>query len=305
MLKTRPKPQKTRLERLTFGFVLSVFSIFANAQQSGVPGSVAIDTENVESIRRYGVEIIVFEFADRNSAGTEVFTPDPLPEALPEDLFFSDSTEAINVGDPEFLGVDALGENIQTDFSGDNPVQPKPVIDYEGVPLVEIQTHEQTGLRVLTPDEYVLDDVYAHLRRLDAYRPLLRTAWVQSTLEKADTVPIRLRRLGNPPLRLDGTLTLYLSRFLHLVVDLSLEEKSPIRVPVEDNRTRQYGDRPSLQFDRDQVTPTVTYRIEEDRIVRNGELRYYDHPRFGVIAKIWRFEEESVEDSDSEMLINR
>ena len=37
--------------------------------------------------------------------------------------------------------------------------------------------------------------------------------------------------------------------------------------------------------------------ISEDRIFRNGELRYFDHPKFGVLAKITR-----VEESDEEVL---
>ena len=33
------------------------------------------------------------------------------------------------------------------------------------------------------------------------------------------------------------------------------------------------------------------YRIQENRILKNGELRYYDHPKFGVLAKVTRVEE--------------
>jgi hypothetical protein len=47
------------------------------------------------------------------------------------------------------------------------------------------------------------------------------------------------------------------------------------------------------------VRPSVFYRIREDRIVRNNEVRYYDHPKFGVIARITRIEEESPEDVDT------
>ncbi len=32
----------------------------------------------------------------------------------------------------------------------------------------------------------------------------------------------------------------------------------------------------------------VRYRISEDRIFRSGELRYFDHPKFGVLARITR-----------------
>ena len=88
-------------------------------------------------------------------------------------------------------------------------------------------------------------------------------------------------------------MTLYLSRFLHLVVDLELEETAPQRNVSVDNRVRRFSDeRSRFGFESSFETPSTFYRIDEDRIVRNGELRYFDHPRFGVLAKIWRVEEE-------------
>ncbi len=50
------------------------------------------------------------------------------------------------------------------------------------------------------------------------------------------------------------------------------------------------------------LPPPIRYRIFEDRIVKNGDVRYFDHPKFGVIAKITRFEEpeeeEFIDDTD-------
>ena len=165
--------------------------------------------------------------------------------------------------------------------------------------LEEIFTYEQAGLVLLDPEDYVLGNVYDKLVTLDAYEPLMHTAWIQPTVEKEDTIVLPLRRLGNPPLRLDGTVSLYLSRFLHLVVDLALEQKAPQRMTATEERVRYYGDnqsRAAFSFDPEFVTPSTFYRIQEDRIVRNGELRYYDHPKFGVIAKITRVEEEGPEE---------
>jgi hypothetical protein len=48
------------------------------------------------------------------------------------------------------------------------------------------------------------------------------------------------------------------------------------------------------------VTFPIRYRIEEDRIVRNGELRYFDHPKFGVLAKITRVEKQEPEEFEEE-----
>ena len=45
----------------------------------------------------------------------------------------------------------------------------------------------------------------------------------------------------------------------------------------------------------------VRFRIQENRIFKNGDLRYFDHPKFGVLAKITRVEEVE-EEVEPEML---
>ncbi|MGI9203008.1 MAG: CsiV family protein [Woeseiaceae bacterium] len=288
----------------TFAIVIALLPVAASGQQATVPGVTALESEAEEEIRRYAVELIIFEYTDRASAGSEVFLPDVVAEPTPEDDFF-----ATVPGNPQFGDMrqtdnagplDASGKLLpgHTDFGAENErpgdltaaaVSAPPA---EPIELAEIPTYEQAGLVLLSRKDYVLNDVYEQLARLDAYRPIMHTAWSQKTLEKEATLPIALRRLGNPPLRLEGSMSLYLSRFLHLVVDLSLAERSPLRPTAENNRVRSFGDNePRFGFDREFITPTVYYRIEEDRIVRNGELRYYDHPRFGVVAKITRVEE--------------
>jgi len=44
----------------------------------------------------------------------------------------------------------------------------------------------------------------------------------------------------------------------------------------------------------------VRYRILDDRIFKNGETRYFDHPKFGVVARITRVEEEELEEIELE-----
>lgn len=301
-----------------FAVTVAIFSVAAFGQQETVPGVVALESEAEEAIRQYAVELIIFEYTDLASAGTEAFLPDELPEATPEDEYFTVVPEDLEFGDMRETAtvgpLDATGDlrPAATDFDSETEVPGEPAdaiepdISYDDIELVEIPTYERAGLKLLPREEYVLTDVYERLELLDAYLPIMHTAWTQPTLEKDDTAPIALRRLGNPPLRLEGSISLYLSRFLHLVVDLSLEERSPIRGPVQDSRVRRFGDsEPRFGFDPNYLTPTVYYRIEEDRIVRNGELRYYDHPRFGVIAKISRVEEENPDPDQLAPIPNR
>lgn len=272
---------------VTIAATMLLTSTVVPAQQAAAPGATSLQAE-ADVVRRYAVELIIFEYVDGASSGTEIFDPEAPPEALEDEFFYGDALPA------EPLNPDRRDPRVAND--GDLPVFGDPASQppaYEDVPLEVIPTYERAGLKILGPESYVLDDEYARLERLDAYRPLMRVAWSQPTLEKEQTLPIKLRRLGNPPLRLDGTVTLYLSRFLHLVVDLALEDQSAQRTTIDDSRTRRFGDQRSrFGFNSGFVTTPTYYRIVEDRIVRNGELRYYDHPRFGVLAKITRVEDE-------------
>ena len=60
-------------------------------------------------------------------------------------------------------------------------------------------------------------------------------------------------------------------------------------VAYGDGRVR--NDDATAEFDGMLRLP-VRYRIVEDRIMKTGDIRYFDHPRFGVIAKVTRPEEE-------------
>ncbi len=277
-----------RCSRLIAACVPVLVSSIVIAQQQSVPNAVALESEE-EEIRRYSVEMIVFEYVGSAAGSTEIFTPEQPVDPLYEDDFLINLPEDLTR--KRAMMFDPEEERM---ISGAQP--------YPDEQLVEVQTFEQSGLVLLDPEDYQLTNTYRKLVELDAYRPLVHTAWLQPTLEREDTQPILLRRIGDPPLRLDGTVSLYLSRFLHLVIDLSLEEKSPQRMVATQDRIRGYGDnrsRAAFSFDPEFVTPSTFYRIQEDRIVRNNELRYYDHPKFGVLAKITRIEKEAPDDIDT------
>ena len=273
--------------RLAAGVSLAMASVIALAQQVGNPANLA-PQEEVEEIRRYTVELIVFEYNDSGATDTELFAPDAVPVEDELSMEFPRQEPA----DEEQINA-SMAQVIDAQTEDEEEVLPPPFTGEELI-LNEFSTHEQTGLKVLDPSTYVLDEIYDKLVALDAYTPLVRTAWTQETLEKDLTTPIKLRRLGNSPLRLNGTVTLYLSRYLHLVVDLALDEKTARSDPYDS--APSYGDSRgqsdyAFGYEQEPQSAPIHYRIVEDRIVRNGELRYYDHPKFGVLAKITRVEE--------------
>lgn len=205
--------------------------------------------EEQEEIRRYTVEVIIFSYAQDVATGTEVFLPDVIEVEEPlleEGLVFED-----------IMPAEELTQEVEE-------------------PLLR-----ELELVVLNEEAYEMQDAMGRLERLDVYQPLMHFAWTQATWPEEETPSLDLREFAEPPPGLDGSLTLYLSRYLHLVVNLTLDAE------------------PVLDLTDDYFAPAVgpvRYRIDENRIIKNGETRYFDHPKFGVIARITRVEEESVEE---------
>ena len=146
---------------------------------------------------------------------------------------------------------------------------------------------------MLAEEDFQLVDTYKRLQRLDAYKPLLHFGWTQPTYPEEDTQARPLSSFVTPPAGLEGELSLYLSRYLHLAVKLQLDavDDRPLDRRVTSN---SFAD-----------SYPVRYRIDEDRIFRNGELRYFDHPKFGVLARISRVEDDELPEEfpeDGELL---
>lgn len=275
---------RSRQALLAAALALCVRATAQGQLDAGTPEAV-----DEEQIRRYTVELIVFEYTSSTLAGNEQFLPDePLPEEGIGDAprSFGDPGAFVEPGMP--LAIDEVGTE---EYSPPSPNEPLPDEELEELPSHIIQTQ----LQVLDPGEHAMKDIYAKLLAIDGYRPIMRAAWTQLVTERDRTLPIKLRRLGNAPLRLDGTVMLYLSRYLHFVVDLTIEVREEPRTDRYDAGARYYGDRSSsarYRFGYDREAAPIRYTISEDRIFRSGELRYYDHPKFGVLVRVSRFEEE-------------
>lgn len=218
-----------------------------------------------EAPRHYSVEVIIFRYLEDVSVGTEIFVPE---RAL-------------------LQPVDEILQAPETRDEEATPVHP-------------------FSMRLLSRDELTLGEAYGRLDRLDAYEPLMHFGWEQPTIPAEQTPALPLSRFSRVPAGLDGTLTLYLNRYLHLVVDVSLAappDEASGASPYEDYdevAVAEYGDQRVAATDYDDVYLPLRYRIVEDRILKNGETRYYDHPKFGVIAKVLRIEDDEQESRGEE-----
>jgi Peptidoglycan-binding protein, CsiV len=218
-------------------------------------GQDSTDTGQLAEIPRYTVEIIIFSYQQDVSVGSEIFVPDVPPPV-------------------EVLDERGLEDSILLE-STPEIVAPEPIetVD-EGARKFERS--------MLAEDDFTLQNIYDRLERLDAYKPLMHFGWTQSTYPEEETDPRPLSFYAAPPAGLEGDLKLYLSRYLHLALSLQLDAPAAKTARAPDARD---GYEP---YDSRDVDYPVRYRISEDRIFRSGETRYFDHPKFGVLARITR-----------------
>ena len=288
------------VDRINFAHValISVFALLSMpAYTQLLPEEMQNEEEVVEEVRFYSVEVIVFEYASNVSAGNEIFEPIQGMD--------SENSENSETGIPTFEDMAAksatAGDEDEVIEFGDFVE----AVEEEVNELELIPSMSDIEFRLLTEEELSTADIHERLLTLDAYQPVLWGGWVQSVHERAATPSIRLRALGIPPIHIDGTFTLYLKNYLHLAVDLTREQKiatvQPIYRQEKPSRgtTRSYDD--NIQsYDDDAYgltdTQTIIYQIKEDRLFNSGQLRYYDHPKFGVLARVTRVEVSTLED---------
>ncbi len=184
----------------------------------------------------YKVELIAFERLDGPSAGGEVWPTDP--------------------EQPDWHNAVAL----QPNTSG------------EPIPFE----------RLARKDDELGPHLWSLSRARSGVRPLIHRAWVQPIGPARAASAVYLRSSGSvdtdeaagagrdigATARMEGTITLSRSRFLHAHVDLLL------RRPGASKENGAAG--------------MQTYRLQADRRMRVGELHYIDHPAMGLLIKVTR-----------------
>lgn len=295
---------------LLLGMLAGLPVATAAAQERGDAGAE-------EGPPRYTVELIVFTYDEGVPAGSEIFVPEPLPEpnVVPEE-----QRPAV-FGDPPSSPVSAPAgeEPVMPDNATDEPPGEAEISGFDR-DLADIPLRARIELHTLPPEKYSMNAIYDKLVELDAYHPIMRAAWTQTTPPPEASPAIRLRALGDPPPGLDGTVKLYQGRFVHLGVDIALDAQSAaLEGGAYDARSatdRAIADSGIAGDARDGAAPgwsddrvgaadgvparPLRWRISEVRIMKDGNIRYYDHPRFGVIAKVTKVEEEEPETADDD-----
>lgn len=129
---------------------------------------------------------------------------------------------------------------------------------------------------MLDTEALSLDRAFARLNNLDAYTPLIHTGWSQEALLEEEAEAFDLAALGS--LRPAGTIGLHRSRFLHLTLDLVLQDNYRyVLAPIAFDDPHW----PLAEFQ-----APLRYRIDVQRRIRSDEVHFFDHPAFGVLITV-------------------
>lgn len=280
---------------------LAAGPLAAQQEPAAEPPAAAQD-EAAEPLDQYRVELIVFEYGDALAGTTEDWSAPA--EVEPED---GDADGETGDGEAEGSDDDITPESA-SDRSAENARRDRPTAvasaqDADAAAGTADGEPEEPVFRFmpLPKEELELTDLYRRLAGTGGYEPLLHVAWQQPGYEPADARPLDLSRLAELPERLRGEARLYRSRFLHLGLELELLSAPRGDLPAGMSRPRpltQAGNgaegEPLAALEPD------VYRLSERRKLRSGELHYYDHPRYGVLAKVTPVEAEETPVGPSE-----
>jgi len=118
------------------------------------------------------------------------------------------------------------------------------------------------GVLALTRAQFAMDGIWTVMRRSADYRPLAHFAWAMPAEWDGQPARLRLSTLSAAALPFSGLASLQEDRFAHLALDLRLPDATGS------------GDE---------------FRIHERRRLLLGETHYFDHPRFGAVARLFRY----------------
>jgi len=253
------------------------------------------EAEAEEALEQYRVELIVFEYGDSLAGTTEDWSapPDPAGETETADGAGSDIDEA----DAETHQDGAVPAGRQAGRPATDAASPGASGDTAGATGIDGDRPDEPVFRFmpLPEEELELGEVYRRLGTTEGYEPLLHVAWQQPGYEPEAARPLDLSRLAELPDGLQGEVRLYRSRFLHLELNLELwsEPRRPRSAPETATPAPLFPDRGRTDAGEplDALEPDI-YRLSERRKLRSGELHYYDHPRYGVLAKVTPVEAE-------------
>jgi len=245
-------------------FICFLISIFCSNLLANV-------NDAQEIYANYSVEIIIFKYLDQDSGGTELFEKNIIPINTSKDIqsikIFDDNKSSQYLSGQSFINKNSMEERINS--------------------IEELPSDSQILFHI-TPNKLLsLGAAHNRLNRIRVYQPIIWNGWKQ-VLNKIELMPeVKLRRLQNTLGEFEGNLKFYKSNGgkLRLAIDINMHEEQLIdSITLNKNLTED------ITKDLSSVTNLIQKRLKypliDDKEMRLDEIRYFDHPKFGILAKV-------------------
>lgn len=292
-----------------FSTVYAAEQTAAIAEQSPAsePAEITPDeAEEPEEQQYYIVEVILFQHLNEQGKLSEVWSS---PQSLG---FNTEIDNNLSAG----LSADTIAQEMPEAISEAVPINAQENILTDDIPaLAEYDLHNQefiplrNGIAEVSAENYKLADSAAHLRYSPNFKLLAHFGWIQRSIDKNQALPIRITaNQFSDQLLPSGEIKLYVSRYLHMQVDLQASEC--LYNEESDSETDKQLDK-QLE-NADAYTPTANeqaadgqfhnslvplttmnelcdnrvYVFKQNRKMRSRELHYIDNPVFGLLVYV-------------------
>jgi hypothetical protein len=166
------------------------------------------------------------------------------------------------------------------------PTTPPPTFDI-ALLQQELANRGPRAFTELGKETRNLDGIARSIRRSSGYRLLRHLAWRQPMTDEADALPVMMQ-LGEEldgKFEIEGTLSFYRSRYLHVTTDLWFTRR------LVADESLPLIDQANIEELLDKPTPTtVSVPLRHSRRMRSATLHFIDHPQFGMLIKIDRYD---------------
>ena len=142
-----------------------------------------------------------------------------------------------------------------------------------------------------------LGEIKEKIKRSASMRVLAHKSWIQPIGSDQTSILIQGGNKQGEKYEIEGFMTLYRKRFLHVMTDLWFTKFSTNYKEKQDFYNAALGEsaNANLLAEASKSPSFKTFMMKQQRRVRAAELHYLDHPFFGLVLKMTRFSNDTKE----------
>lgn len=201
-------------------------------------------------------------------------------------------------------GTDGTPESIQTGTAADLTAA-RTIEDIIDAALTQVGSNSEGALAFSNREaDSSLKAILRSLQRSSGFTVLDHQSWVQPVGSEPTPVMVQAGKRYDDRFEVEGTLSFTRSRFLHVQTNLwytIFEPRSGEANPflagfqsnLSDETLAQYPELVNVERERGQYYVARTHLMLQSRRMHSDELHYIDHPLFGIVVRISRFQPEA------------